>query len=222
MKVKCAECGETKTVSEHRSKSFLTCSVKCLAKYNSRRYEKKDIMVCPVCLQDFKVKKSQKCRRKYCSKKCQGTDYKTRYLGGSNPNFRNKGVDYDGYPLSYSRGRVKIHKEVVCSFLNIASIPKNFHIHHRDCNIYNNEENNLVVLHVSDHQWIHKNFGVAVLNALQDKKITLKKLCSWSRDPQKAKKLLSISILDQVGVFKSGELLETPEADNQQPSVEKA
>jgi len=48
----------------------------------------------------------------------------------------------------------------------------------------------------------------------------LETLCSWSKNEEKTKRLLPLNLLDQIGVFKLGELLENPEEGNQQPSVE--
>ena len=66
----------------------------------------------------------------------------------------------------------------------------------------------------------------ATLWAYVNKKISLEELLQWSNDRERAKILLPLSILDQKesGVFKQGELLESPTTeivneDNQQPSL---
>lgn len=160
----------------------------------------------------YKVKCSHRDRSSYCSKQCQAISYRDKYKGINNPNF-NKNVDrdYNGYKLTYKTGsRESLHKLVVFETLNINSIPKGYNVHHRDCNINDNTPENLVVLSCSDHRWLHKQFGNATLWAYCNNKIELEKLCSWSTEPDRARKLLDINLYKQIGVFKSDKLLENP------------
>ncbi len=48
--------------------------------------------------------------------------------------------------------------------------------------------------------------------------ISLDTLCEWSDNPDCARNLLTLTLEKQIGVFKSRELLENPEEDDQQPS----
>lgn len=179
----------------------------------------KVVIICKNCDIEYKVKLSHGPRSKYCSKQCQAEDYKKRYLGKNNPNFnKNLDRDYDGYKLSYKVGRITLHKLITLEYLKLNSIPKGFNIHHRDCNINDNTPENLAVLNYSDHRWIHKQFGNACLWAYCHNKIDLESLCSWSTDPERAKQILTTSLTTQIGVFKSHELLENLEEDNQQLS----
>ena len=93
-------------------------------------------------------------------------------------------------------------------------------MHHRDCNVDNNTPENLVLLINSEHRWLHKQFGSATLWAFINEKIKLETLLQWTDDIEKAKRLLPLNLLEQKisGVFKSGELLENLEVDNQQLS----
>jgi len=54
-----------------------------------------------------------------------------------------------------------------------------------------------------------------------NKKISLEELMQWTNNKEKSSILLSLSILDQkiTGIFKQGELLESLEEGNQQPSL---
>lgn len=220
-KVTCIVCGKEEYVPASRAKTYKTCSVLCLSKFNSERYGSGIELTCPVCNNKFHVKPTQIGRRKYCCKKCQSQDYKTRYSGKDNPNFKNRQVDYDGYPIEYVNGlRVKTNRHVALQFLNLNQLPVGYHVHHRDCDVNNNLPHNLAVLTISDHKWLHKNFGNASLWAMMNDKITVEELASWSRDYNRAVKLLYMELKTQIGVFKSDELLETPEEDNQQPSLD--
>lgn len=223
IKVKCKNCNQSFSIYLSRKKTFVTCSKKCLGEYNSKKHLTRKNKICPVCSKDFYVKKSSINRRRYCSKQCQGIAYKTRYFGKNNPNYRGRTLDYDGYPLAVSliHGGA-LHREVVREFLNLKKIPKGYHVHHKDCDIFNNEPSNLAVISIKDHQWLHKNFGRVLLWALYHKKIELDTILEWCENKEKAKYLLEIDIVKQIGIFKSGELLGTPEVDNQQPSLRKA
>lgn len=122
--------------------------------------------------------------------------------------------------LRHVYGRIAEHKAVVFEVLDINTIPKNCQIHHRDCNPLNNMPENLVLLSNSDHRWLHHQFGNATLYAYYYGKVSLDALCDWSNNPSKARTLLNLNILQQAAVLKSGELLESPQEDHQQPSLE--
>lgn len=206
-----------------------TCSYKCLGIYNKG----KNNTICTQCGKDFHIKESQKKRYKrthgyFCSTTCVSNFRKNKYLGKENPNFRIQVTrDTSGYKLTYlpKFGRIKLHHKVVFEILNINKIPNGFCVHHRDCNVDNNDPINLVVLSNSDHRWLHKQFGNATLWAFCNNKISLKELLQWTNNIEKAKILLPLNILDQklTGIVKQGELLETPitfSEDNQQPSLD--
>jgi len=218
-KVKCAVCGKEEMVYPSRVNRYKTCSKKCMGQLFSINLSTNTTKKCPICETEFKIKPSQGTRRKYCSKVCQARAYQTRYLGDNNPHYKGTTHDTDGYINGVVHGkRVKLHIAVVLEVLMISSIPFGYHVHHRDCDKANCTPENLVVLKTSDHVWLHKNFGNVVLWAMMNRKISAEDIASWSRDANRAIKLLTLSILDQIGVFKSGELLENPEEDNQQPS----
>lgn len=227
-KVTCETCGKNEEVSLSRSIAYKTCSHKCST---LRIKNKTDLnCTCTNCSIKFHLKESQIKRYNrnmgtFCSTKCSTKYKKDYYLGKNNPNFRGAQYDSDGYRINHypKIGRVKEHIYVTKTYLNLNYIPKNYCVHHRDCNIYNNIPENLAVLSASDHRWLHKQYGNATLWAFCHEKVDLETLTSWSNNPEKAKQLLSLNLITQSGVFKQGELLENPiinNEDNQQPSLD--
>jgi hypothetical protein len=227
--VKCITCGKAHRVSPKRAITYKCCSLKCYSQY------KKSLTVlnatCTQCSKPFHLKESQIKRYNrtmgiFCSMSCSTSYKKNHYLGINNPNYRGAQLDSDGYRIHHypKVGRMKEHHHVAFKILNIKTVPKGYCIHHRDCNIYNNTPENLVLLNGSDHRWLHKQFGNATLWAHSTGKVTTEELIIWSNNPIKSKKLLDLNILHQSGVIKQGELLGTPtpiigQEDNQQPSL---
>ena len=116
----------------------------------------------------------------FCTMECS-TEYKKEfYKGKNNPNYKGKQYDSDGYRINHypKIGRMREHKYVVLNYLNINEIAENYVIHHRDCNIYNNVPENLVILSSSDHRWLHKQYGNATLWAFMNNKVELNELIS--------------------------------------------
>ena len=175
-----------------------------------KRYNRDPNVSCEVCgiafyVQDKTIRKSVT-NNFCCSYKCRSEFLKTEYIGNKNPNYRNVIADCDGYIMvGRPNGKMKLHKATICEELNISNMPKMselIHIHHRDCNKENNLIENLALLRVSDHKWLHKNFGNAGLWALMNNKITIEDLSEWSRDSERAKKLLSVNAYDQCNKIK--------------------
>lgn len=63
----------------------------------------------------------------------------------------------------------------------------------------NNDPENLAVLTISDHKWLHKQFGVAVLWAFCRGRIESETLVAWSDDRERAKRLLPLNVRIQEG-----------------------
>lgn len=76
------------------------------------------------------------------------------------------------------------------------------HIHHRDCNGLNNKAENLALMTISDHKWIHKQFGVATLAAIMRGDIDICVAASWSDDPIRAEALLFQDVVSQGAIKK--------------------
>ena len=140
----------------------------------------------------------------FCSITCSAKFLSIAYLGENNPNNRNRLTDHDGYRIYSPQAstvltgkKVKIHTAVAREILGVKTIPKGFHVHHRDCDVMNNNPENLAMLSVSDHVWLHKQFGSASLWAYSREKVSLDSLVSWSQDHERATRLLTINLLTQ-------------------------
>ena len=218
VKVQCKICGKEEFITESRSKRYVTCSKSCLGKYKTKTPNQ----ICNQCGNPIYVKPSKTGSRmgNFCSIQCLAAYQRTAFLGEKNPNYRNRRRNEDGYVMQTipNIGSVKVHKYVALTILGIDSIPKGYHIHHRDCNRENNLPDNLVLLSTSDHKWLHSQVGSAVLWGYCNNKFNKQLLLECCNDTEKALKLLDLTIEKQIGIYKSDKLLENPEEDNQQPS----
>lgn len=186
---------------------------------------------CANCDKDFKVKPYRVKRLKNknnicCSKLCSNV-LKSQYMSGENnhqfgligdknSSFKGKEiVNNYGYILEYfpnhpfpaDRGnqgtRVRQHRLVIERnyklfdinyFINIngyIALKPEYDVHHIDGNKTNNHINNLQIISRSNHTKLH-NLNKNIIRDLSDGRI--------------------------IGVIKSGELMETPEVDNHEPS----
>ena len=196
----CNECSCEYSVINSREDKSKFCSKKCLSDNKRGDLNEK----CDNCGKGFHLKKSAKKRYNrnmgvFCSMSCSSIYKKDYYKGKNNPNYRGRQYDSDGYRINHypKVGRMKEHKYVVLNYLGIDNTPKDYIIHHRDCNIYENTPENLVLLTNNDHRWLHKQFGNATLWAFIHKKVTYSELISWSNDPERAKKILNLNIIKQ-------------------------
>lgn len=203
-----------------------TCSRKCMGEY----FKAKPNTTCTTCGKFFHMKQSQKDRYErplgyFCSVNCLSENKKETFKGSGNhqnglighlnPSYKGLIINktnhkqndlyiYVGkdYPKSNKSGRVLYHRYLVNEnnhlfddkFFEVingkAVIKDDFDVHHKDGNHDNNSISNLDILTHSEHTSLHNREKIII------------------RD-----KTGRIS-----GVFKSGELLENLEADNQQPS----
>lgn len=144
-----------------------------------------------------------------CSIPCFAKAKERLYLGENNPNFRGRNFDEGGYrlispaaSLKLGLGKIKEHHAVVFGQLGIDKLPQSTNVHHRDCNILNNDPSNLQLMSGSDHRWIHKQYGSAALKAIAQGKVPLKEAVSWSDDPTRAWYLLVMDSINQGVVHK--------------------
>lgn len=163
---------------------------------------------CGGCGKEMHVKPSKLAKMVHqpcCSRSCLANFRSGKYTGNKNPNFKARVLNHDGYRLSapYASGfpsHIKeslLHKAVAARALGVSKI-KGFHVHHRDCDVLNNQPENLAVLGSSDHKWIHKQFGNATLWALMKGKLTDVEMSKWSDNPTRALRVLRICVEDQV------------------------
>ena len=140
--------------------------------------------ICSQCSKEFYLKPSRRKEKRahgfFCSVSCSAIFKSEAYLGSKNPNNKNRNFSSDGYQifspqtsLLLSKRKVKLHIAVACEILQLDRIPKGFHVHHRDCDVLNNIPENLALLKLSDHVWLHKQYGNATLWAFMRGKISL-------------------------------------------------
>ena len=201
----CEVCNRPFEAATYRQFTAVTCSVEC----RSARQLKPPNATCACCGVAFRQKPSQATRYArnlgaFCSVACLARFKSTAYFQERNPNWKGKNVDHDGYKIYVPAGpratgarAIKLHQFVVFETLGISALLPGTHIHHRDCDILNNQPDNLAVLTISDHKWLHKQFGNATLWAYTKGRVTADELATWSDSPQRASRLLPISVLTQ-------------------------
>lgn len=205
----CLVCAKPFSVIRARATTAKYCCIEC----RDIGLKKAPNQTCSVCGTAFHLKKSgfERYNRTlgvFCSNTCLAKAKQSAYKGENNPNFKNRNVDQDGYRVFtpqasflFGHKRMKVHQAICCEILGISKLPKGFHIHHRDCDVLNNDADNLVVLSVSDHKWLHKQFGNATLWAYCNEKCSEADLLTWSDDPERARQLLSLNVRQQSSNF---------------------
>lgn len=227
IEVKCAYCGKIEYVTPCRAKNYQCCSKECSANIKKKTEPN---CVCPICGTAFYVKpsrikrvKSQICCSKECSNKLKETTYlgennhQFGLIGDKNASFKGKEIISNlGYILEYCPGhpkpcdrsnlgtRVRQHRLVIERNYNKFDskyfeeidgwviLRDEYDIHHINEIKTDNRIENLQILTRSEHRALHNTL-----------------------EAQKAQKYKAI-----IGVLKQGELLGTPEVDNQQPSLD--
>jgi hypothetical protein len=202
VEVECCICGKKEFVSYSRSKRYKTCSRKCssVLKTSIKLPNSK----CKQCGVFFYKKPSHILKTgNFCSVTCMSKYQEESFICDGNPNFKNRKTDNDGYIICDvpNVGRMKKHVFITFKILNITKIPNGYHIHHRDCDITNNIPNNLVLISISDHKWLHSQFGSAGLWGYYNNKINKSLLLECCNDADRANNLLDLNINKQVGLF---------------------
>lgn len=226
VKVECAECGKVEYVCNSRAKRYVCCSVSCLSKYNSKRYNQQIEMICPICGDKYYVAKSKINHHRTCGKQeCRHKWLSMSRTGRKNCRYKNFEDILSNHIVTEEKHGISrnIYLHIVKNVLNLNSIkniPKGYVVHHKDCNHLNNNPENLVLLTKSVHRKLHTIFGNILLNALHTNRIdrnTFYKICN---EEQRIfyDEIIDLNIMHQA-VVKQGELLESPEEDNQQPSI---
>ena len=222
----CKTCGKTFSVWECRKDSALYCCRECA---NKGRKALPNV-ICDFCGKHFYMKKYQQLKYKrtvgiFCSKKCFAQAKKIAYKGENNHQYNLKGplnASFNGLEISQknyknidimvycpthshanTNGRVKKHRLVVEQNYNLFDdkyfeningqivLKKGISVHHKDGNHNNNDITNLMPCTRSEHKNYHKSTII-------------------SRN--------SKGQIIKTAVLKQGELLESPEVGNQQPS----
>lgn len=223
IKVKCEICGKEEYVLNHRAQVYKTCSRECASKYLSQLNSKRVTLTCPICGEEYECKQSKTKHHRTCGKpECRKSWLKKTKCGKNNTNY--KKVEDLIRRNEYGECRNKaIHQHIVKEYFNLPnlkSLPKGYHIHHKDCNHDNNDIHNLVLLPQETHMLLHRIFGNVLLSALHTGRMDRETFFSILTDKQKEFYLNIIDLdITHQAVVKQGELLENPEVDNQHPSV---
>lgn len=179
-----------------------TCSRTCRQETLKAKKETK----CDSCGCMLHIKRSQRLRYArtlgyFCSNSCLAKCKETAYYGDKNPNHKSATLDHDGYVIwQKSSMRIsdvkerKLHRAVACEALGVNKIGIGIQVHHRDCDIMNNSPENLSVITLPDHRWIHKSVGNAVMWAISKNFISIDDVSSWSTDPSRCFNILSSSV----------------------------
>ena len=230
VEVTCAFCGKVEMVPPSRAKNYTCCSKVCAAEYKKAQHTNQIECVCPICGTIFWVKPSRVKRVKTticCSKKCSNKLKETTYLGENNHQYGltgNKNASFKGdeimsnygYILEYCPGhpkpcdtsikgtRVRQHRLV---------IERN---HDKFDHRYFEEIDGWVVL--KDEYDVHHINEVKTDNRLENLQILTREEHTALHNTIRSKQASKYKKI--IGVFKQGELLENPEVDNQQPSLD--
>jgi len=97
---------------------------------------------------------------------------------------------------------MKLHKAVALLAVGLTEIPHYLHIHHKDCDVLNNDASNLSFMTPSDHKWIHKQYGSATLSAICKGLVSIDDAVLWSDDPARAYILLVSDVNAQGAMVK--------------------
>lgn len=226
VQVQCAECGKIEFVSQSRSKKYKCCSVECLSKFNSKRYNKQITLICPICGKEYACKQSKISHHRTCGNDhCRKQWLKQTKTGKNNANYRKVEIDIMNNSVTeekHSKSKTT-YQHVVKEILKLSSvknIPKGYVIHHKDANHMNNNPENLVILPKTAHRLVHTYFGNVLIKALHTNKITREEFFKCCNDEERKfyENIIDLNVTHQA-VVKQGELLENPEEDNQQPSI---
>lgn len=122
------------------------------------------------------------------------------YLWKNNPNYKWRDTTYDWtsrLALIPKLWNVKINDVVMKIMLWIKEKPKWYEIHHKDCNINNNNPDNLVLLNKKDHQLLHKNFWRVWLIMIAEWKLSIEDAAKYSWYDNIMIELLNRSLITQ-------------------------
>lgn len=227
VEVKCAYCGKVEYVTPCRAKTYQCCSKECSANLKKKITPN---CICPICGKEFYLKPSRIKRVKTqpcCSKECSNKLKESTYLGNNNhqygltgdknTSFKGKEVMSNyGYILEYCPGHPKpCDRSVIGSRVrqHRLVIERN---HDKFDSKYFEEINGWIVL--KDDYDVHHINGIKTDNRLENLQILTRSEHTALHNKITATYANKYKTI--IGVLKQGELLETPEVDNQQPSLD--
>ena len=230
IEVTCCVCGKKEYVFKSRAKNYKTCSKECLGVYLKKLNSKKITLKCPICGCEYETKKSAILHHKTCGKpECRSKWLSQNNTGANNPNYRRIETLIKSQSLSnnkdlYDKSK-RIYRHIVKEVLGLDScgaIPKGYAIHHKDCNHYNNDPHNLILIPKNAHMLIHKWFGNILLSALHTGKISKDFFFGLCNDEQRIfySNIIDLDITDQI-LVKDEKKLDNNEINNQLSNVYK-
>ena len=185
VEVHCAFCNKQEMVPPSRAATYKCCSKECIAKYHAKQYNKQVSYPCPICGTIITCKRSKVSHYRTCgSPMCRKAWLSQTRKGKNNSHY--KTIDD---LVKQNAKRTDLYRYIVrdyFKFPNIRTLPKNYCIHHKDCNHSNQAVSNLIVLPRSTHRLIHTIFGNVLISALHTNKISrelFQQICSeeqWS------------------------------------------
>lgn len=230
VQVTCAYCGKIEEVPPCRAKKYLCCSVECLANYKKSQHTTQIKCECPICYKHFYVKPSRVSRVKTqicCSKECSNKLKETTYLGENNhqygltgdknASFKGKEIMSNyGYILEYCPGHPK-----PCDSSNKESRVRQHRLviernYEKFDPKYFEKIGDWIVL--KDEYDVHHINEIKTDNRLENLEILTREEHTAKHNSIRADRARKYKAI--IGVFKQGELLETPEVDNQQPNLD--
>ena len=226
VEVRCAVCGKIEYVPLSRAKTYKCCSVECSGKRASKNYRKLVTLTCPICGKKYECKQSKLEHHRTCGDKtCRSKWLSITRSGKNNSNYHDIEIDVRKNTVTteiHSKSKTT-YQHVVKKILGLPStstLPKGYVIHHKDANHMNNNPENLVVLPKHVHRLIHTKFGNILIRGIHTGTLSREHFFNICTDEEKKfyEQIIDLNITHQV-VLKQGELLETPEEDNQQPSI---
>ena len=139
--------------------------------------------------------------------------------GENNPNYKGLETKLKD-SIRANKRKSDVHTRIVKNYFGLRKNINGYDIHHKDADHDNNELTNLVVIPRDVHMLIHRWFGNILIHALHTGIISRETFYSMCTEEQKQfyEQIIDLNITSQV-VVKQGELLESPEEDNQQPSI---
>lgn len=127
MRVQCVECGKIEFVSPYRYKNYKCCSVECLSKHNSKKYNKQVVLKCPICGKEYKCKQSKIEHHRTCGdSNCRTQWLRQTIKGKNNSNYRRVEIELMKHSVSKEiHGKSKtIYQHVVKEVLELPSTSK--------------------------------------------------------------------------------------------------
>lgn len=193
-KKQCTKC-TVEFIPKNNTQRF--CGAKCRQAWS--REVREPNTKCGTCEKLFYLAECYKGERNYCSVSCRCKGHSDWHeacrVESGKPILNNSYYVYA--PLEFREKYQTEHVMNVCLRLGVEKIDSEFCVHHRDTIRSNNSLGNLVVLYKKDHTWLHGEYGSGTLWGFMKGDVSLELMISWSKNPERARRLLTSCVLDQ-------------------------